>query len=321
MTSTPHKSGSLALARLAMRTRFEVVIADVDDRARLQAAGEEALDEIERCESLLSAHRDDAELFRINARANDEAVRVDPRMMAFLLRAREASILSDSAFDLTAGALVACWRSANERGQVPDNAAIAVARDACSMDLVLLDKDACTVRFTRPGMRLDPGAVGKGYTLERAAALLRELGIRAALLHGGTSTIAAIGHPPGQDAWPVAIRHPLKADVSLATAMLRDISLSVSAGHGRAFTVGDHRYGHVIDPRSGWPVAGNLLAAVIHRSALVSDALSTALLVLGHEGMELLTERCPGISLLLVRRVGEEVTVETIGAGFGAVIG
>ena len=316
MTTSPRDSRTVRLARLAMRTRFEVVITDTDDPARLQAAGEEALDEIGRCESLLSAYRDDAELFRINARAGDEAVRVDPRMLAFLLRARELSTLSAGTCDPTAGALVACWRAAGEHGQVPDDAAIAAARGACGMDRVLLDETARTVRFARPGMRLDPGAIGKGYALERAASLLRESGVHSALLHGGTSTVTAIGRPPGQDAWPVAIRHPLKADTSLATALLHDTSLSVSAGHGRAFTVGERSYGHVIDPRSGWPVAGNLLAAVIHPSALASDALSTALLVLGHDGLALLAERFPGISLLLVRSNGEDVVIDTVGAGF-----
>lgn len=304
------------LARLAMRTRFELVLADADDPARLQAAGEEAMDEIERCEALLSAHRDDAELFRVNARAGNEAVRVDPRLMAFLLRVQELSHLADGAFDPTAGALVACWRAAGESGVAPDEASIALARDACDVDLVRLDQAAGTVRLANPGMRLDPGAVGKGHALERAAALLRGHGIRSALLHGGTSTVAAIGQPPGQQAWPVAVRHPLRSDATIATAMLRDASLSVSAGHGRAFTVGGRTYGHVIDPRSGWPVAGNLLAAVVHPSALASDALSTALLVLGYDGLALLAERCPGISLLLVRSDGDGVLIDTVGAGF-----
>jgi thiamine biosynthesis lipoprotein len=317
LESTPPTQ--VRLARLAMRTRFEFLLVGAGAPAQLQAAGEEALDEIERCEALLSAHRDDAALFHLNARASEEAVRVAPQLLAFLLRARELSRRSEGAFDPATGALVACWRAAGERGQVPDDAAIAAARGACGLERVLIDKDAGTVRFARPGMRLDPGAIGKGYALERAAALLRENGMRSALLHGGTSTVAAIGQPPGRDSWPVAIRHPLRADDTIATALLRDGSLSVSAGHGRAFTVGGKSYGHVIDPRSGWPVAGNLLAAVIHPSALASDALSTALLVLGHDGLGLLAERCPGISLLLVREVEGGVKVETSGSGFGDV--
>jgi thiamine biosynthesis lipoprotein len=303
-----------------MRTRFEVLLvgasADAEVPASLRAAGEEALDEIERAESLLSAYRDDAELFHINAHADSTAVRVTPRMMGFLRRVQELSHLVEGAFDPTAGSLVRCWRTAGDLGQVPDSASIAVARAACDMHQVLLDEAADTVRFASPGMRLDPGAVGKGYALERAAALLREHGIRSALLHGGTSTVAAIGQPPDQGAWPVAIRHPLQPGTSLATVHLRDTSLSVSAGHGRAFTSGGHSYGHVIDPRSGWPVAGNLLAAVIHPSAMVSDALSTALLVLGMEGLDLLRTRYPDADLFLVRSAGDTVVIDRRGDGF-----
>jgi thiamine biosynthesis lipoprotein len=315
MTDDRSPAASVRLARLAMRTRFELLLADVDDPARLRAAGEEALAEIGRCEELLSAYRDDAALFHLNARAGAGPVAVEPRLMAFLRRAAELSALTDGSFDPTAGALVRCWREAGERGEVPSPAAIDEARAATGMSRVLVDDGAGTIAFGDPGLRLDPGAIGKGWALERAADLLRADGIRSALLHGGTSTVAALGAPPGQEAWPVAIRHPLR-DSTLATALLRDASLSVSAGHGRAFTVGGTTYGHVIDPRSGWPVAGNLLTAAIHPSATVGDAVSTALLVLGRDGLPLLAERFPGISLLLARQDGGEVLIDVVGEGF-----
>ncbi len=308
----PDPASDMRLARHAMRTRFELVLADGGDPAAIRAAGEEALDEIERCEALLSAHRDDAELFSVNARAGQEPVRVDPRLMAFLLRVKELAHLTDGAFDPSAGALVGCWRAAGERGEIPDHAVLASALEACDMDQVLLDQAAGTVRFARPAMRLDPGAVGKGYALERAAGLLREHGLRDALLHGGTSTVTAIG----PRTWPVAIRHPQRADATIATAMLSDRSLSVSAGHGRAFTVAGTTYGHVIDPRDGLPVRGHLLAAVMHPSAMASDALSTALLVMGEAGLATLPGRFPTASWLLVQQRGQEIFLQTLGSGF-----
>jgi thiamine biosynthesis lipoprotein len=128
---------------------------------------------------------------------------------------------------------------------------------------------------------LDLGAIGKGYALERAADLLREAGIRSALLHGGTSSVVAIGSPPDAEGWPVAIQHPTRPEEILTTASLCDGALSVSAVHGKAFEAEGRLLGHVIDPRTGWPVMGAQLAAVTAASPTDTDALSTALLVLG----------------------------------------
>ena len=308
-----------------MRTRFEVVLADSGGAAALRAAGEAALDEVDRCEAQLSAFRDDSELFRINAQALDgQPVAVDMRVLIFLSRAQLLCEWTDGAFDPAAGALLACWNLAamadGAAGAIPDAAAIAAALAAGDMrTCVELDPRTASVAFTHPDVRLDPGAVGKGYALERAAEILAESGMRSALLHGGTSTVCALGRPPDQSAWTVAVRHPLAGDRHLATASLADTSLSVSAVHGKSFTIAGRRHGHVIDPRSGGPVQGNLLAAVIHPSAMVSDALSTALLVMGREGAPLLAERFPDASFLLASdgRAGD-VDVHTSGVGFTA---
>lgn len=323
MSGLRQGSPAVTLARLAMRTRFEIVLADEDDPARLRAAGEEALDEIERVESLLSVFRDDAELFHVNAHAAHQPMTVDVRLMEFLRRAADLCAATAGAFDPAIGALLACWKqpqpSADGSVKLPTPEAISTALTKCGMrQRVMLDVERCSVRFSGLGVQLDPGAIGKGYALERATDLLRYSGISTALLHGGTSTVCAIGHPAAQPAWTVAIQDPVQADRHIATASLVDTSLSVSAVHGRSFTANGKRYGHVIDPRSGWPVQGNLLAAVIHPSAMTSDALSTALLVLGVEGLHSIAVRFPTAGLLLVREGTGPGTRRTdvVGSGF-----
>jgi len=310
-----------ALARLAMRTRFEIVLADRDDPLRLRAAGEEALDEIERVESRLSAFRDDADLFRINALAAQQPVPVDAPMLAFLHAAQALCAQTDGAFDPAIGALLACWRQAAHANvddpRPPSAERITAALAASGMrQHVILDATTSSVRFSHGGVQLDAGAIGKGHALDRACGLLRDSGIANALLHGGTSTVCAIGRPQGQPAWTIAVRDPLDPDGQVATAALIDTSLSVSAVHGRAFSAGGRRYGHVIDPRSGWPVQEHLLAAVIHPSAMTSDALSTALLVLGPDGLRLLAERFPEAALLLVHRTPAGPRTDVVGNGF-----
>jgi FAD:protein FMN transferase len=151
---------------------------------------------------------------------------------------------------------------------------------------------------------LDLGAVGKGYAMERASELLREAGITSALLNGGTSTVCALGHPPDQEHWKIAIESPPKAGSTerpplLATVALRDEALSVSAVWGKSFQAEGRTFGHVLDPRTGQPVNGPVLAAVVLPSAMETDALSTALLVLGEAGQEELGGSRPGLRTLV----------------------
>jgi thiamine biosynthesis lipoprotein len=177
---------------------------------------------------------------------------------------------------------------------------------------VRLDAETQTVRFTAAGVRLDPGAIGKGHALDRALAVLREAGVRRALLHGGTSSVYGLGAPSRGRAWQVAVQDPMNPDGRLARVALRDRALGVSSIFGRLFVRGRERVGHVLDPRSGRPVDHTVLAAVIADSATDADALSTALLVLGRGGVRQLARRFPGAGFLVAGR-GEVVTA---GVGF-----
>jgi thiamine biosynthesis lipoprotein len=284
----------LRLARRAMATRFEIVLYG-EDPVNLQAAGEEALDEIDRLEAQLSLYRPDSEVSEINARAGREPVRVTPPLFRLLRQAREISAASRGAFDVTVGPLMKCWGFMGDGGRLPDPEEWEAARKIVGMDLIELDEENSSVRFRREGVRIDLGAIGKGYALEQAANLLRENGVTQALLHGGTSSVIALGGPPTEESgWPVALRHPSLPQDVVRAVRLRDESLSVSGVHGKAFEANGRRYGHVMDPRIGEPVDGPLLAAVVLPSATETDALSTALLILGPSGFESLAAAWPG---------------------------
>lgn len=277
----------VTLARNAMATRFEIVLYG-DDARSLRAAGEEALEEISRLEAQLSLYQPTSEIAHLNDRAAREPVRVTPGVFALLQRAKNISQESGGAFDITIAPLVRCWGFMHGRGHIPLPDALAEARAKIGMHLVRLNEADSTVRFAREGVMLDLGAIGKGYAVERAAEILREAGVGSALLHGGTSTVYALGHPPDAGRWKVAIDGPpwtrSTKPSPLALVLLKDESLSVSAVWGKSFQADGRTFGHVLDPRTGRPVAGALLAAVILPSATETDALSTALLVAGSSG-------------------------------------
>jgi FAD:protein FMN transferase len=317
----------LLLALHAMATRFELVLHG-DDPVRLRAAGEEALVEIERLERLLSFYRSDSEITAINRRAFGEPVRVSGEVFRLLRGCAEVFAASAGAFDVTIGPLMRAWKLAGGAGAVPDAATLAAARAVTGFAHVELDERAQTVRFARDGVAIDLGAAGKGFAVDAAITVLEDLGVTSALLHGGTSSVHALGAPPGEDGWRVALEGPkgsgeqgLKGsrapgrkgsraqgregsgargfeepwtDAQLRdrrVVVLRDAALSVSAAHGKAFEQEGRQYGHVIDPRTGHPVSHTRAAGVTGPSSFLCDALSTALMVNGAEWLPTLRER------------------------------
>src|SRR5580765_7696021 len=194
----------VTLARHAMATRFELALHGEKEPA-LRAAGEEALHEIDQLEAQLSLYRPTSEIARANAQAAREPVGVSPRVFALLQRAMQLSQETGGVFDVTIAPLVRCWGFMGGTGRMPSPEEIEQARSCVGMNLIELDAENCTVRFTKEGVMVDLGAIGKGYAIEQAAELLREEGIVSALLHGGTSTVYALGTPPDESGWKVAI--------------------------------------------------------------------------------------------------------------------
>jgi thiamine biosynthesis lipoprotein len=310
---------TVTLARNAMATRFEIVLHG-DHAPALRAAGEETFDEIARLENQLSLYRPGSEIAQLNARAAREAVQVTPQVFALLQHALKLSAETNGAFDITIAPLVRCWGFMGANGRLPAPEEIAAARELVGMEKVLLDAPNRTVRFACEGVMLDLGAIGKGYAVERAAEFLREAGVISALIHGGTSTVCAIGRPPEAEAWKIALdtvaklerRAPSRpastnpqprAEPVLGapiTILLRDESLSVSAASGRQFEFEGKRFGHVIDPRTGQPTEAAVLSAVALPSATETDALSTALLTLGSVGENLILSSRVGAKTLVV---------------------
>lgn len=326
---------TITLARNAMNTRFELVLHG-DNAASLRAAGEEALTEVERIESRLSLFRPSSEIARVNALAAREPVRVSPEVFALLAHAQRLSVETGGAFDITMAPLLRCWGLLGKSdGHIPNADELAAARAICGMNLVGLNRPEFTVRFARAGVMLDLGAIGKGYAVEQAAEILRDAGVKSALIHGGTSTVFAIGAPPDSDAWRIVIEEPqteptpnpakegssaqvvvplsggvrggfphVQANPPLAIIPLRDESLSVSAVVGKCFVANGRTLGHVIDPRTGRPTSHALLATVVLPSGTETDALSTALLVVGPDGHDTIAALRPGMRTLIVNSDG-----------------
>jgi thiamine biosynthesis lipoprotein len=286
--------GWLRVHRTAMACRVEVTLAP-EDAAHVGAAGE-ALNEADRVEALLTVFRDSSELSRINREAAGGCEGVDDEVLALLQRCAQLHAETDGAFDVTSTPLSRCWGFLHRDARVPSDADLDRARASVGMSRVALDGESGSVRFDSDGMELNLNAIGKGYALDRMARVLRAHGVDRALLSAGSSSILAVGAPRG--GWPVDLRSPL-VPRRIARVQLRDGALGTS-GAGEQFVIADGtRYGHVIDPRTGWPARGVLSASVITRDAAAADALSTAFLVGGSALAERYCERHPDTLALL----------------------
>ena len=254
-----------------MGTRFELVLSAVPggpEGASLRAAGEGAIDEIETCHRRLNRFAPDSLVSHLN-RGLERPLALDLETFTLFADALAVWQASSGAFDITiAPELV---------GQGAAESAVPVARARSGVSRSIdLDFARRTIWFGGDAVSIDLGGIAKGHALDCAAARLRDASVSSALLHGGTSSVLAIGRPPGQPGWRVALGRSRHA----ATVVLDDAALSVSdpasqlAGTGRL---------HIVDPRSTEPtrLAGAAPVAVTGASARLADAWSTALAVLG----------------------------------------
>jgi thiamine biosynthesis lipoprotein len=261
--------------------------------AELRAAVDEALSEVDRLDRLLSHYRGDSPLSRLNREAASGPVVVPPELADVLATSLRWSRDSDGAFDVTVGPLMKAWGFFRDEGRVPEPGALARAREAVGFRHVVLDREAGSVRFDRPGVELDLGGIGKGYAVDRVVALLRRRGVVSALVNLGGSSVYGLGAPPGAVGWEVALQDPSDPSRVARRVPLRDRALSVSGALGRRFEQDGVTYTHVMDPRSGRPVAGVLGVAVLSASATDGDALDNALFVQGLEQARAFVARLP----------------------------
>jgi thiamine biosynthesis lipoprotein len=265
------------------------------DTGALQRTLEEALDEVDRIDRLMSHYKPDSALSRLNRDAARGPVVVEPELFDLIAEAVRHSRDSDGAFDITVGPLMKAWGFFRGEGRVPRERELANARRRIGYQHLVLNAAERSVRFAREGMELDLGGIAKGYAVDRVVALLRARGVGVALVSAGGSTIYGLGAPPEHnDGWPVQVQDPVHARRVALTVTLKDRALSISGGSEKAFEAGGVRYAHIMDPRTGQPSRGVLGVAVLTGSGIEGDALDNALFVQGIAKGRAYLETLPG---------------------------
>jgi len=264
----------------AMGTTYSVIAYD-EDAQRLEMAVAEAFEEVDRIEALLSNYRKDSEWSRINREAGNAPVRVTTEMFRFLSACLDYSSRSNGAFDITVGPLVKTWGFYSRAGRLPHRAEIRAALARVGYRGIELDEEARTVRFLTQGMEIDPGGIGKGYTVDRMVNVLSAAGITSAFVSAGNSSIYALGAPPGAKGWTVKLRDPRSKEETVAEVILTDESISTSGDYERFFRAGGTLYSHIFDPTTGYPASGTLSVSVVAPKTTDSEAWTKPVFIRG----------------------------------------
>lgn len=292
--------------KYAMGTLFEIVVYD-SSPARASAAISKAFDEIVRLDEVLSNYKPESELSRLNRSEHFHPQTVSADLYRIIEQSVQYSRISGGKFDITVAPFVDLWKGALRNGVAPTAQQETEARACVGYDKInLLPPNQ--VLFRSPCLRIDVGAIGKGYALDVAATTLRSQGISQALLDAGGSSIYALGAPPGQRGWLVHLRDPSgKVDPEVT---LSDDSLSTSEQSPPSL-LQNNSAGHIINPETGLPLHSLFAVSAVAKTATASDALSTTLLLVGPAQGKHIVEKLAGSAAIWVAPTGETEAAST----------
>lgn len=312
--SAPSRGPTVMLRTQAMATDFDVIL-NPDGPEQQVAVASAALEEVQQLEAQLSVYRDDSEVSRLNRTAGLWNP-VEENLFCLLQRAQQIYELTDRAFDPAAGALIRMWQNCRRDNRIPDADEIQSALSRSGMRHVRLSRANSSpepsVWLDAPGIEFNLGAIGKGYAVDRAGKVLSDHGVNDWLVHGGNSSVLARGTHAGHDGWPVGLRNPLLPDRPFLTLLLKNAALSTSGTAVNWFRHAGKRYGHILDPRTGWPVETMLSVSVIAPDAALSDALATAFFVLGVEKALACCDNFPEAGVILFPPPSDGRTLEPV---------
>ena len=251
--------------------------------------------ELGRLENLFSKYKPESEVSQLNKKAK---LKVSPETFYILKKSKEFWQLSSGAFDVTVAPLVDLWGFTNKNFTVPADEKIKNILNLIGSDKILLHNNENVIEFEFPGMKIDLGAIAKGYAVDCAVKKLKEKGINSCLINAG-GQVYCLGKKFGLP-WRVAIRAPRGRGIA-GYLELTNRSVATSGDYEQYFIKSNKRYAHIFNPKTGYPANSGVIAVtVIAPDGLTSDALSTAIFVLGKDKGERLAKRFKGVEVKII---------------------
>ena len=256
-------------------------------------------------------------LCTLNKNAGGEPIKVSPKLIVFLLYARELYTLTDGEMNIMMGAVLSLWHDAREAGNyIPSQEALAEASKHVSFDLLEINEENNTVRITDKNARIDVGALGKGFATEMAARHLEAKGTSSYVLNIG-GNIRILGTKPDGSGWKTGIKDPKNPDYNyVKKIIISDTSCVTSGDYERYFTVDGEKYHHIIDKDTLMPADHFSSITILTKNSGLADCLSTALFCMSYEEGLALVEKVGEVEVLWVRPDGTTEMTE----GFKALL-
>jgi thiamine biosynthesis lipoprotein len=282
-----------------MGTTFRIVLY-APNEATAKKAATAAFARIAELDAIMSDYKPTSELLLLCKKAGGEPVAVSKDLYTILERSLEVAQKSDGAFDITIGPVVRLWRRVRRTRELPSAEELKKALALVNYRNIKLDSTRQTVQLLLAGMLLDLGGIAKGYAAEAALAILRQFGIRRALVAAG-GDVAVGDAPPDARGWKVSVA-PADDPNGEPSHHLRLVNAAVStAGDAYQFVeIAGKRYSHIVDPKTGLGLTDRRSVTVVARDGTTADAWDTAACIMGVErGMKVI-ESIDGAAALFV---------------------
>lgn len=256
-------------------------------------------------DQLFSNYRDDSVLAEVNANAGIRPVSVPEEFLRLVQTSIRYSELTDGAFDITVGSLFELWRGETASGRLPKESRIRDALGCTGFRKIKTDEARSQVFLDLGCVRLDFGAIGKGYAVDEMVKIARQSGITRGLVNFG-GNIYAMDPPAGKNFWDVGVRKPGSGSEIISRIDLVNKGVATSGDYERYFEHAGKRYSHIIDPRTGWPAGDVTSVVAVSKTATEADVFSTAVSVLGLPGAQTFVQRDKSLGFLVIGKKGKK---------------